>query len=163
MLTTHPLRRRLRGLARRSSVRFLAVSAVGYAFDLTLLLVLEAWGTLPRAVDVSIAFWVTYALNFVLNRSLAFHAADGDVRAQLARYLPQVVADYALTLGGVELLAGGLGLPLPVARCLAAGTNAAFNYSAYRWWTFRPGGEVRRAGPGSGRGSPARSAAGRRP
>ena len=155
----------MHGLARRSSVRFLAVSAVGYTFDLTVLLALEAFGPLPRAANVSIAFWVTYGLNFALNRSLAFHAADGDVRAQLARYVPQVIADYALTLGGVELLAGVLGLPLPLARCLAAGSNAMFNYSAYRWWTFRSGGArtVRRAVPGPTPGSPARSAADTRP
>jgi len=133
-----PFRRRLGRLARHSFTRFAVVGAAGYSFDVTLLLGLTAWGVLPRAANVTIAFWVTYALNFVLNRRFAFHADHtGDLRTQLLRYLPQVTVDFLLTLGGVELFAGVVHLPLFQARLLAAGPNAAFNYTAYRWWTFR--------------------------
>jgi putative flippase GtrA len=154
------VRARLADLASRPATRFLAFSALGYAVDLTLLLVLQREGLLPRWANVAVAFWITYGLNFGLNRWFAFHAAHRDLRGQLGRYLPQVLIDFGLTLAGVELLAGVLGLPLIAARMLAAGTNAAFNYAAYRWWTFsdrRP----RAVGPGQpapGTASAARSA-----
>lgn len=135
-------------IAGHSLTRFLAVSTVGYTFDVTVLLLLQGAGLMPRWANVSVSFCVTYALNFALNRWVAFDAAHRDVRGQLRRYLPQVLVDFLLTLGGVELLAGALGLPLVVARMLAGVTNLTFNYTAYRWWTFRafPG---RRRAPGA--------------
>jgi len=133
-----PFRRRLGRLARHSFTRFAVVGAVGYSFDVTLLLGLTTWGALPWSANVTIAFWVTYALNFVLNRRFAFHAEHtGDLRTQILRYLPQASVDYLLTLGGVKLFADELHLPLVEARLLAGGTNAVFNYTVYRWWTFR--------------------------
>lgn len=131
---------RLHRLSGHSATRFLAVSTAGYAFDLALLFSLRALTPLPTAALVSIAFWVTYAVVFALNRTFAFRATDGSVRGQLARYLPQVLADFALTLGGVELFSRALGASLLAARMLAAATNATFNYLAYRWWTFREAG-----------------------
>ncbi|MGF1663793.1 MAG: GtrA family protein [Kineosporiaceae bacterium] len=122
---------------RHSAVRFLFFSGVGYSFDLTVLLLLERAGRLPLLANVTIAFVLTYALNFALNRWFAFHAAHRDLRGQLGRYLPQVTVDYLLTLGGVWLFAAVLGLPLFWARLLAATTNLIFNYTVYRFWTFR--------------------------
>jgi putative flippase GtrA len=124
-------------LARHSGTRFLLFSAFGYGVDVLLLLLFTRVAGMPLWAGVSIAFWITYGMNFCLNRWFSFHAADRDVRGQLRRYLPQVLADFGLTLTGVELFAGVLGLPLLSARMLAGLANAAFNYAAYRWWTFR--------------------------
>ncbi|HTF09444.1 MAG TPA: GtrA family protein [Asanoa sp.] len=126
----------LRLAYRHSLTRFLALAALGFAFDLTLLAVLHAVTPLPTAATVSIAFWVTYALNFALNRNFAFHADRQGVRGQLARFAPQVLGDYLLTLIGVTLF-GALGLGLVLARIASGGTNLVFNYVLYRWWTFR--------------------------
>ncbi|WP_203718633.1 GtrA family protein [Asanoa siamensis] len=116
--------------------RFLALAALGFGFDLTLLAVLDATTPLPPAATVTIAFWLTYALNFALNRTFAFHANGHGVRGQLARFAPQVLGDYVLTVVGVTAL-GALGLGLVPARIIAGGTNLVFNYVLYRWWTFR--------------------------
>lgn len=121
---------------RHSTVRFALVGAAGYALDVTILALLTWHGGLSRPVNVSIAFWVTYAVNFVLHRRLTFGAHTAAVGGQLVRYLPQVLADYALTLGAVEVLTA-LGLGLVEARLVAGGTNAVLNYCVYRWWTFR--------------------------
>ncbi|SNT63542.1 Putative flippase GtrA (transmembrane translocase of bactoprenol-linked glucose) [Asanoa hainanensis] len=126
----------LRLAYRHSVTRFLALAGVGFAFDLTLLAVLDAVTPLPPAATVSIAFWVTYALNFALNRAFAFHASGHGVRGQLARFAPQVLGDYVLTVAGVTAL-GALGIGLVPARIIAGGTNLVFNYVLYRWWTFR--------------------------
>jgi putative flippase GtrA len=128
--------RRLKKFARHSLTRFLALAALGFGVDLTLLAILHRFTPLPPAAVVSIAFWLTYALNFVLNRRFSFHAERGPVGRQLLRFLPQVLIDFVLTLSGV-LAFQALGLALPVARILAAGTTLVLNYALYRWWTFR--------------------------
>jgi putative flippase GtrA len=125
---------------RHSAVRFLFFSGIGYSFDLTVLLLLQSAGWFPLLANVTIAFVLTYALNFALNRWFAFHAAHRDLRGQLGRFLPQVTVDYLLTLGGVWLFAEVLGLPVFWARLLAATTNLVFNYTVYRFWTFRRNG-----------------------
>ncbi|GAA2632341.1 hypothetical protein GCM10010399_75760 [Dactylosporangium fulvum] len=141
----------LRRLLRHTLTRFLAFGAVGFAFDLTLLALLKAFTPLPVWAAVSIAFWVTYALNFVLNRYFAFHAQDRPVGPQVARFAVQVLGDFLLTLGAVEGL-HALGMPLLAARVLAGGTNLVWNYLLYRFWTF--GGA--QAAPASGAGAAAK-------
>ena len=123
---------------RHSATRFLFFSGVGLTFDLSVLWMLRAWTELPLWVAVTVAFVLTYALNFVLNRYFAFAAGHGDVSGQLRRFLPQVLADYLLVVFAVSLLVA-VGLPDLVARTLSAATNAVLNYCAYRWWTFRDG------------------------
>lgn len=129
-------RGRVTAVARHSLPRFLLLAAVGFTFDLTLLTLLHRLTSLPNAASVTLAFWATYALNFALNRHFAFHAHGRAVGPQLARFAPQVLGDYVLTLTAVLALQA-IGLPLTVARVIAGGTNLVFNYVLYRWWTFR--------------------------
>ena len=123
---------------RHSATRFLLFSGVGLTFDLSVLWLLRTWTELSLQEAVTVAFVLTYALNFVLNRFFAFAAGHGQVSGQLGRFLPQVLADYLLVLFAVSLLVAA-GLPDLVARTLSAATNAVLNYCAYRWWTFRDG------------------------
>ena len=136
-------------LYRHSLTRFAAVGLLGLGLDVTLLALLLRWTPVARPLAVTLAFAATYAVNFTLNRYFSF-GAHGSVRGQLLRFAPQVTADYLLTLGSVEALTG-LGLGVLVARVLAGGTNAALNYLAYRFWTFR-----RRRGDGPAAGSAGR-------
>jgi putative flippase GtrA len=124
-------------ICRHSLARFAFFGALGLAFDVCLLWLLVVTTPLGEAAAVTIAFAVTYLLNFFLNRRFSF-AAEGRVGAQLLRFAPQLTVDYVLTLTAVETLTG-LGVTLLLARMLAGGTNAAFNYVTYRWWTLRPG------------------------
>ena len=127
---------RLTRVWRHSLTRFLLFSAVGLSFDLTVLFLLLQYTAMPLWVAVTVAFALTYALNFMLNRWFAFDAAHGHAGGQLRRFLPQVLADYLLVVFAVSLLVW-LGLPDLLARTLSAATNAVLNYCAYRWWTFR--------------------------
>jgi putative flippase GtrA len=120
---------------RRSFVRFALFGVLGLAFDASLLWLLVTFTPCAQALAVTLAFAVTYLLNFFLNRRFSF-AAEGAVGAQLARFVPQVGLDYLLTLTVVETLTG-CAVTLLLARVLAGGTNAAVNYTMYRWWTFR--------------------------
>jgi putative flippase GtrA len=126
---------RVHRVYRHSLTRFAAFGALGLAVDLTLLALLHRVTPWPVAVCVTLAFAVTYAMNFALNRRFAF-ASHGEVSTEAARFLPQVGLDYLLTVAAVETMTS-LGLGLLAARFLAGGTNATFNYCAYRWWTFR--------------------------
>ncbi|GAB3513112.1 hypothetical protein GCM10027575_29490 [Phytohabitans suffuscus] len=139
-------RQRLALLSEHPLPRFVALAAVGFAFDLTMLALLNRYTPLPDAATVTLAFWATYALNFVLNRRFAFQADEQAVGPQLARFMPQVLGDYLLTLTGVLALQA-IGLPLITARIAAGATNLAFNYTLYRWWTFRRGGTDARTSP----------------
>jgi putative flippase GtrA len=121
---------------RSSITRFAAFGALGLAIDVTILMILRVWTPLPLQAAVIIAFALTYLINFFLNRKFAFHAGHG-VSRQLTKFIPQVIADYALTALGVGFLTG-LGMPTFFARVLSASTNAVLNYVAYRYWTFRP-------------------------
>lgn len=135
-----PARRSLRSrLWHHSGSRFLLFSGLGFAFDITLLSLLLAFTTLPRPAAVTIAFWVTYTLNFFLNRTFSFEADGLSMRAQLIKFAPQVTADYLLTIGGTELFVRLFGVPDLVARVISALTNMILNYLAYRFWTFRGG------------------------
>jgi putative flippase GtrA len=107
-------------LGRHSLVRFGLFGALGLAFDVCLLWLLLTVTALSQALAVTIAFAVTYLLNFFLNRRFAF-AAEGRVGFQLIRFAPQVEVDYLLTLTAVETLVG-LGVALIMARILAGAT-----------------------------------------
>lgn len=128
-------RSRFSRIYRHSLTRFLAFAALGFTIDVTLLFLLETFTSLPLWASVSIAFWITYTVNFVMNRYFAFDAGHRDLSGQLTRYIPQVLVDYGLTVFGVELYTY-LGAGLILARVIAGATNAIFNYVMYRWWTF---------------------------
>ncbi|MET7419703.1 GtrA family protein [Dactylosporangium sp. NPDC005555] len=121
---------------RHPVVRFLAFAGLGFGFDVGLLLVLKYSTPLPAFACVTIAFWATYAVNFVLNRYFTFDAGHRAVGPQVARFVVQVLGDYALTVGAVLGLQE-LGVHLAIARVVAGGCTLVFNYVLYRWWTFR--------------------------
>jgi putative flippase GtrA len=141
-------------ILRHSLTRFLGFSTVGFAFDLALVAALTRFTPLSAFATVSIAFWVTYALNFVLNRYFAFAAHHRPVGPQLKRFVVQVLGDYVLTVAGVLALQR-LGLPIVPARVAAAGTNLVFNYLLYRFWTFSGrSAQTERADPPESAGQP---------
>ncbi|GAA1543300.1 hypothetical protein GCM10009827_073680 [Dactylosporangium maewongense] len=129
------MRGRVVSVWRHPLVRFVAFAGLGFGFDVGLLLVLKAATPLPAFACVTIAFWATYAVNFVLNRYFTFDASHRAVGPQVARFVVQVLGDYALTVGAVLGLQA-LGVHLAVGRVAAGGTTLVFNYVMYRWWTF---------------------------
>ncbi|MFF5226007.1 GtrA family protein [Dactylosporangium sp. NPDC000521] len=120
---------------RHPLVRFVAFAGLGFGFDVGLLLLLKAVTPLPAFACVTVAFWATYAVNFVLNRYFTFDASHRAVGPQVARFVVQVLGDYALTVG-VVLGLQVLGVHLAVGRVAAGATTLVFNYVMYRWWTF---------------------------
>jgi putative flippase GtrA len=122
-------------ILRHSFTRFAALGVMGLGVDVALLGILLRFTAASKPVAVTLAFLATYAINFFLNRRFSF-SVHGGIERQLARFLPQIVLDYVLMLTAFEVL-GALGIGALLARVLAGGTNAAVNYTAYRFWTFR--------------------------
>jgi putative flippase GtrA len=127
-------RSRLQRLAGRQIVRFLAASAVGFSFDVGLLVLLRTVAGWPLPVATSVAFAVTFVLNFGLNRA-AFRA-QGMVGPELLRYAVLVAVSWLVTVGVTSGLAA-MGTPYVVAKVAATMVIAVLNYAGYRWFVFR--------------------------
>jgi len=128
-------------ILRHSFTRFAVLGVLGLGMDVALLAALLTFTAATKPVAVTLAFLVTYAVNFFLNRRFSFEV-HGGVDGQLIRFLPQIALDYVLMLTAFEGMTS-MGIGVLYARVLAGGTNASLNYAAYRFWTFRSA-EVRR-------------------
>ncbi len=125
---------RFRRIAGHHLTRFLAAGAVGYTFDVGLLILLHTVAGWPLPTATTVAFVATFVLNFGLNRA-AFRAS-GLVGPALLRYVVLVAASWLVTVGVTSGLAA-LGTPYVLAKTAATMVIAVLNYAGYRWWVFR--------------------------
>jgi putative flippase GtrA len=126
---------RLRRLLPRELVGFAIIGAFTFSLDLALLALLRERTALPLPVAVSVAYFVAFSLNFVLNRTVNFHS-HAPIGGQVLRYAVVMLGDYLLTVGISTGLAD-LGLNFALARVIASFFVAVFTYSASRWWVFK--------------------------
>jgi putative flippase GtrA len=127
-------RSRLRRLAGHQVTRFLAASAVGFSFDVGLLVLLHTVLGWRLSLATTVAFAATFVLNFGLNRA-AFRA-QGMVGAELLRYAVLVAVSWLVTVGVTSGLAT-LGMPYVAAKIVATTVIAVLNFAGYRWFVFR--------------------------
>jgi putative flippase GtrA len=127
---------RLRRFLPRQLAGFAIIGAFTFSLDLALLAALRDRTALPLPMAVSIAYLVTFSLNFVLNRTLNFHS-HAPIGGQVLRYAVVMLGDYLLTVG-ISTGLTGLGLNFALARVTASFFVAVFTYSASRWWVFKP-------------------------
>lgn len=125
---------RLRRIAGHQVTRFLVAGAIGYSFDLGLLVLLHTVLGWRLSLATSVAFAATFVLNFWLNRA-AFRA-HGMVGPELVRYAGLVALTWGVTVGVTSGLAV-LGLPYLVAKTASTVVIAGLNYAGYRWFVFR--------------------------
>jgi putative flippase GtrA len=124
----------LRRLAGHQMTRFLAAGAIGYSFDVGLLVLLHTVVGWRLSLATTVAFAATFVLNFWLNRA-AFRA-HGMIGPELARYVVLVVVSWLVTVGVTSGLAA-LGTPYIIAKTVATMAIAVINYAGYRWFVFR--------------------------
>lgn len=126
----------------KTPLRYIAVSALSAAVDLSLFTILTAaFGTLANglfAATVS-ARLASGVLNFILNRKWSFasiRSADGSAWRQAARYAILFCSQMFLSFALVALLAF---LPFPVTLIKMAGDSALalFSYYAQHSWVFK--------------------------
>jgi putative flippase GtrA len=122
-------------LALRRGALFVLVGALSVALDVGLLAVLHGALKAPLLAAASIAFWLSLAANFGLNRSVVFAGSNRGLGHDAARYLVLAGVNYLVTLAVV----GGLvaaGMPYLLAKLSAVALIAASNFVSYRHWVF---------------------------
>ena len=115
-------------------VRYLGAGILAFLVDLTLLAVLKAGLGWPTAIAAAVAFLVSFAFTYTIQRTLGFMSRARHGRA-LVRYTILVGINTAATALIVALLdqtvlgwAGG--------KVVATAVMTVGNYFAYRWWVF---------------------------
>ncbi|TCK21757.1 putative flippase GtrA [Pseudonocardia endophytica] len=117
-------------------IGYAVVNAATFGLDLLLLTIMRDAMGWPVPVGITIGYAVALSLGFVLQRWLNF-PSHAHVGPQAARYALTVGVNYAVL---VLALGSGLawaGVPLQLARILAACAEAVFLFCALRWFVFR--------------------------
>jgi putative flippase GtrA len=117
-------------------IGYAVVNSATFGLDLLLLTIMRDALGWPVPVGITVGYAVALSLNFVLQRWLNF-PSHGHVGSQAARYALTVAVNYLVL---VLALGSGLawaGVPLQLARILAACAEAVFLFCALRWFVFR--------------------------
>lgn len=127
----------------RPLLRYLAVSLGSFLLDVVALqLLFAATGLLLMSVIG--ARLMSAAVNFVLNRTLVFHAAGaGSVKRQLARYVLLAIALLGAGYGGIALLTAW-GVPLLAAKLITDTTVYVCGFLLQRGYVFAVAGRRER-------------------
>jgi putative flippase GtrA len=131
------LRTTLARLSAHSFPRFLVVGGLSFLVDLGLLaLGYEVLG-LPLWVAAQGGFWGSLAVNFTLQRALAFPGGR-PAAASLWRYGALLVANSLVTVLLVQV-GEWSGIGYAAGKVAATVMTTLWNYALYRWWVFAPG------------------------
>lgn len=114
--------------------RYLAAGFLAFLVDFGLLALFREVFGWPTAVAAAVAFLVSFAFTYTIQRTLGFMSRAPHGRA-LVRYTILVGANTVATAVIVTLVdqtAAGWG----VGKVLATAATTIWNYFAYRWWVF---------------------------
>jgi putative flippase GtrA len=116
-------------------VRYIGVGVLSLVIDAGSLWLLYNVFHRPLWLATTTGFWLSFAVNFLVNKYFTFGARTNGT-AQLLRYGVLVVLNYGANLGIVTGLAG-LGVPAVAAKVFAVALLTGLNFIAYRRWVFR--------------------------
>lgn len=86
-------------------VRYVLVGGTTFAIDLSLLIFFHQGANIGLAVSTSLAYWISIAYNFILNRYWTFSAGEKEkLRKHLTSYLILLGFNYLFTLVAVSAL-----------------------------------------------------------
>lgn len=121
-------------LRHRRILAYLVVGVASFTVDVGSLVTLrELVGTAVWVAATS-GYWLSVAVNFVLNRALAFRDRLHSV-VSVARYAVLLGANWLATLAIISV-SEGLGLAYLVGKVSAVVVLMALNYVAYSRWVF---------------------------
>lgn len=127
-----------------SVLRYLAAGLLAFAVDFGLLALCRDVFGWPTAVAAAVAFVVSFAFTYTIQRTLGFVSRAPHGRA-LWRYTLLVIVNTVATaaiVAGFDLTPLGWG----IGKVAATALTTVWNYFAYRWWVFA---EDQPAGPRS--------------
>ncbi|MDF2917827.1 GtrA family protein [Microbacterium sp. F1-18] len=119
---------------RSSAVRYLVVGGVAFLFDFGLLFVLHDLVHIDLVIATPVAFFTSFALTFVMQRSITFQTGAG-WRSSAVKYTALVVFNAFATTAIVTGI-DALGWPWAVGKGIAVASTTVWNYFGYRYWIF---------------------------
>jgi len=117
-----------------SAVRFLAVGAFAFLFDVGMLWLLHDGFSVPLSVSTPIAFLLSFAVTFALQRIVTFRSTRA-IAPSFVRYTLLVAAN-TVAITAIVWFADAIGLPWIVGKIAAVVATTIWNYFAYRYWVF---------------------------
>ena len=122
-------------LYRHHFVRYLVVGGSTFTIDFALLFILHGKVHIHLAIATSIAYWISIAYNFSLNRSWTFSARDKtDLRRHLTSYLVLLGFNYLFTVIFVYLASHQVNYL--IAKALAVAIQMSWTYLVYKNFIF---------------------------
>lgn len=129
----------IRALGRRvwgsSAIRYLTVGGIAFLVDVGLLYVLHEIAGVALAVATPTAFLASFAVTYLMQRSLTFRSSAGYGSSGLKYTLLVIVNTFATTAIVTGIAA--LGWPWEVGKALAVGSTTIWNYFGYKYWIFK--------------------------
>src|SRR5262249_20264404 len=110
-------------------LRFAIVGASGYVINLAVYTLLVHAAGVNYLVAPTIACLVAVTNNFVWNGHWTFGARDGRARFQAMRFFVVSVVAFAVSLGLLQLLVAGAGLPKVVGQAIAVAAVTPLNFA----------------------------------
>lgn len=137
-----PLHRRVRhGLRHPRNwlqlVRFGVVGASGYVVNLGVFALAVHGAGIDYRIAAVLAFLVSVASNFWLNRRWTFAARAGHAGFQAARFLTVSVGAFLFSYAVLLALVEGAGLPEVLAQAIAIVTATPLSFLGQKLWSFR--------------------------
>lgn len=116
------------------AVRFCVVGGSGYVVNLVVFQ--AAMQLLPYPIAFALAFAVSAASNFALNRVWTFRARTQPVAGQFARFATVSLLALGLDLLLLSLLVERMGVTKLPAAAIAIAVVTPLSFLGNRWWSF---------------------------
>jgi|SRR5690348_13645003 len=119
--------------------KFCLVGGTGYALNIAVFALLTVQFNVHHIAAATIAFLVAVTNNFWLNRHWTFSARDGHAGFQAVRFFAVSVLAFLFSLGMLELLISGFGVPKVAAQAISIAAATPLNFLGNKMWSFGRG------------------------
>ena len=119
--------------------RYAIVGVIGYAISVATFAVLYHVAGASPWLAATGAFCLALANNFLWNRHWTFRAGDGHAGFQAMRFFVVSVLAFLFSLGMLELLISGFGVPKVAAQAISIAAATPLNFLGNKMWSFGQG------------------------
>jgi putative flippase GtrA len=119
--------------------KFCVVGGSGYVINIAVFALLAVGLDVNHLLAATVAFLVAVLNNFWLNRHWTFAARDGHAGFQAARFLTVSSLAFLFSLGMLELLVSGAGVPKVAAQAISIAAATPLNFLGNKMWSFGRG------------------------
>lgn len=127
---------RFRAAVTHSSVRYLFAGGLSFVVDFGMLAILHEWARWPVWLASGVAFLISFAFTYTIQRMLAFESKAPHGGA-LVKYTALVIFNTLATMLIVTWV-NQSALSWAGGKIIATGATTVWNYFVYRYWVFAP-------------------------